>query len=127
MNNLAKICWVTAPIYALVGMAFGIYMSATGDHSLSPAHGHVNLLGWVAIAIYGTFYALAPRAADTWAAKLQVLLAQVGAITIFPGIIFAIQGAGETMAKVASVIVLLSMLLFLGLVLREALRPAQAA
>ena len=37
-------------------------MGATEDFTLAPAHAHLNLIGWVTMALYGTFYALAPRA-----------------------------------------------------------------
>lgn len=119
MNGLARLCWISAPIYALLGMAFGIYMSASGDHTLSPAHGHLNLLGWVSIAIYATFYTVVPRAAASRLAKIQVLLAQVGVIMLIPGIILAIQGAGEGLAKTGSVILLLSITLFAWVAIRE--------
>lgn len=127
MNILARICWVTAPVYALVGMAFGIWMSASGDHTLSPAHGHLNLLGWVSIALYGTFYTLVPQAAESRLARIQVLLAQVGVILIVPGIVMAIRGAGEGLAKVSSLIVLVSMLLFVWIAARRTGRKISAA
>ncbi|MCT7376494.1 hypothetical protein [Chelativorans salis] len=126
MNGLARICWITAPIYALLGMAFGIWMSASGDHTLSPVHGHMNLLGWVSIALYGTFYTVMPAAAESRLAQIQVLLAQAGVILIVPGIAMAIQGAGEGLAKAGSVIVLLSMLLFVWVVASRIGRTASA-
>ena len=113
MNGLARVCWITAPLYAVLGMVFGIYMSASGDHTFSPAHGHLNLLGWVTIALYGAFYTLVPEAAASRLAKLQVLLAQIGVIVIVPGIVFAISGTGEGLAKAGSVLILLAALLFL--------------
>ena len=42
--------FLLAVISALGGMVWGIQMSASGDHSLSPAHGHLNLIGWVSLA-----------------------------------------------------------------------------
>jgi len=61
MKNIAKTCFVTAVIFALVGMTWGIQMSVTHDHTLSPAHGHLNLLGFVAMAVYGPYYAVSPE------------------------------------------------------------------
>lgn len=119
MNLLSRICWVTAPIYVLVGMVFGIYMSASGDHTYAPAHAHLNLLGWVTIALFGTFYTLVPRAARGRLPKIQVALAHIAVITMFPGIILAISGTSEILAKVSSVIAILSMLLFLFIVIRS--------
>ena len=118
MNTIARICWVTSPIYLLGGMVFGIWMSATGDHTLAPAHAHLNLIGGVMMALFGTFYCLRPNAATGILAKIQVTLAHVSAVTMFPGIILAITGSGETLAKIASILFILCMLLFLVIVIR---------
>ena len=62
MPKVALWFFAVAPLYVLVGMGFGIFMGATMDFSLAPAHAHLNLIGWVTMALYGTFYALAPAA-----------------------------------------------------------------
>lgn len=118
MNSLARICWITAPVYALLGMSFGIHMAISGNYTLAPAHAHLNLLGWVSIAVYGAFYTLVPRAAGSILARLQVLLAEIGVIVMVPGIAMAILGGRETLAATGSIVVLLSMLLFLIVVVR---------
>jgi hypothetical protein len=118
MNFLARLCWITSPLYLLVGMVFGIWMSATGDHTLAPAHAHLNLIGGVLMALFGTFYALRPVAAATRTAMVQVALAHLSAITMFPGIIMAISGMGEGLAKIASILGILTMLLFVYIVMR---------
>jgi hypothetical protein len=56
--------FAVAPIYVLIGMGFGIFMGATMDFTLAPAHAHLNLIGWVTMALYGTFYALAREASQ---------------------------------------------------------------
>jgi hypothetical protein len=38
----------------------GIAMSISGVHNVTGAHAHANLLGWVTMAIFGVYYALAP-------------------------------------------------------------------
>ena len=91
MNTLARICWISSPVYLLVGMAFGIWMSATQDHSLAPAHAHLNLIGGVLLALFGTFYMLVPSAAESRLAKIQVGLTHVAIWFMFPGIIMAIR------------------------------------
>lgn len=118
MNTLARICWVTSPIYLLAGMVFGIWMSATGDHTLAPAHAHLNLIGGVMMALFGTFYTLRPTAAIGILGKIQVAAAHLAVWTMFPGIIMAITGGSETLAKVGSILFILSMLLFLVIVVR---------
>ena len=118
MNSLARICWITAPVYALLGMSFGIHMAISGNYTLAPAHAHLNLLGWVSIAVYGAFYTLLPQAAESTLAKLQVLLAEIGVIVLVPGIAMAILSGSEPLAAIGSIIVLASMLLFLIVVVR---------
>jgi hypothetical protein len=58
-----------ATVYVLIGMGFGIFMGASQNFTLAPAHAHLNLIGWVTMALYGTFYALAREASQklAWA------------------------------------------------------------
>lgn len=113
MNTIARICWISSPVYLLVGMAFGIWMSATQDHTLAPAHGHLNLIGGVLMAIFGGFYTLFPSAANSMLARLHVAVTHLAIWLMFPGIIMAIQGQGEALAKIGSVLGILAILLFL--------------
>ncbi len=94
-------------------------MSASGDHTLAPAHAHLNLIGWVTIALYGTYYALQPQAVSTHC-QVQVGLANIAAITMFPCIILAITGQSEVLAKLSSVLAILSRCLFLFILVRDA-------
>ncbi|MEO9823525.1 MAG: hypothetical protein ABJF50_03785 [Paracoccaceae bacterium] len=112
MKNIAKTCFVTAVLFALIGMAWGIQMSATHDHTLSPAHGHLNLLGFVAMAVYGSYYAVSPEAGQSRLAHFHYALAVLSVLVLVPGIVSAITGSGETLAKVGSVFSVLSMVLF---------------
>jgi hypothetical protein len=113
MNTLARICWISSPVYLLVGMVFGIWMSATQDHTLAPAHAHLNLIGGVLMAIFGGFYTLFPGAAQTMLAKIQVAATHVAIWFMFPGIIMAIQGKGDMLAKIGSILAIIAIVLFL--------------
>lgn len=104
---------------ALAGMVWGIQMAATGDHTLSPAHGHLNLVGWVSLGIFAFYYHTVPAAAVSRLAKVHLALATLGLIIMVPGIAMAISGSGEALAKVGSLVVLLSMLTFALVVLRS--------
>lgn len=118
MNTLARICWISSPVYLLVGMAFGIWMSATQDHTLAPAHAHLNLIGGVLMALFGTFYMLVPSAAENVLAKIHVAVTHLAVWFMFPGIIMAIQQKGETLAKLGSVLGIVTILLFVVIVAR---------
>lgn len=119
MNWIARSCWVSSPLYALVGMGFGIWMSASGQHLYAPAHAHLNLLGFVSMAIFGAYYTLVPAAAASMLARVQVLAMHAGAILMFPGVIMAINGSGDGLAKAGSLLAIISMLLFAFIAFRK--------
>ncbi|MGX9352769.1 hypothetical protein ACS3QZ_16350 [Shimia sp. W99] len=101
-----------AVLCALIGKGWGIQMSATHNHDLSPAHAHLNLIGWVGFAIAGFYYHLVPAAADHWLARAHFGAAVLGLVLIVPGIVQALQQTGETLAKAGSVLTLVSMVIF---------------
>lgn len=49
-------------------MSLGLYMGIRGDFTLAPAHAHLNLLGWVTMAVYGLYHRYVTRARNrlTW-------------------------------------------------------------
>lgn len=119
MKSLSSMFFVVGAASALVGMIWGIQMSATHDHTLSPAHGHLNLLGFVGMSIFGTYYALSPSAAASALSKVHFGLALASILLLVPGIVLAITGQGEILAKVGSVLAVLSMVVFGLVVLRH--------
>jgi hypothetical protein len=119
MHRLASNFYLAAAIFAVIGMAWGIQMSITDDHSLSPAHAHNNLIGFVVMAIYGTFYALNPAAADTGLARAHFGMAVLSGVTIGPGIVLVIRAENPLLAQIASAITLLTMLVFVWVILRS--------
>ncbi len=119
MKSIASMFFAIGAVFALVGMIWGIQMSASQDHTLSPAHGHLNLLGFAAMSLFGSYYALSPQAAAAGLAKLHHGLATLSVIVLVPGIVMAITERGEGLAKSGSILAVLSMLLFLVIVLRH--------
>lgn len=117
MKGIAFYFMVLAVISVTLGMVWGIQMSASQNHNLSPAHAHLNLLGWVTMAIFAVYYHLVPTAAQGMLAKAHLLVAALGLGTIVPGIVMALTQQGEALAKIGSVLSLLSMLMFLGVVI----------
>ncbi|WP_425098465.1 hypothetical protein [Tropicibacter sp. S64] len=112
MKGIAFIFMGLATVSALIGMAWGIQMSASGDHSLFPAHAHLNLLGYVSFAIFAFYYHMVEGADHGFLPKLHAAVAVLGVVLIVPGIVFAIRESGEVLAKAGSVLTLLSMLIF---------------
>ena len=119
MKSIPTMFFATAGIFALIGMLWGIQMSASQDHSMAPAHGHLNLIGFVAMAIFGAYYALSPTAAASRLAKVHFLLMTLAVLVIVPGIVLAIAEEQEVLAKIGSVLAVLGMALFVFMVLRH--------
>tara|TARA_R110002020_G_scaffold39991_6_gene118333 strand:- start:101 stop:424 length:324 start_codon:yes stop_codon:yes gene_type:complete len=99
-------------------MALGIYMAASHDHGLSPAHAHLNLVGWVSVALYGLYYHAVPTAAAMRLARIQVGAATLGVILLAPGVALANLGMTEAPAVIGSLITIVSMALFAAVVIR---------
>ncbi|MCZ4274192.1 hypothetical protein [Maritalea porphyrae] len=113
IRNVGFWFFAVAAICALIGMGWGIQMSATHNHVLSPAHGHLNLVGWVTMAFFGLFYKLVPQAGESLIAKVHLGVALLGLISFVPGIAMAISGQGETLVKIGSALIIFSMLIFI--------------
>jgi hypothetical protein len=84
--------FAVAPLYVLIGMGLGMFMGASNNFTLAPAHAHLNLIGWVTMALYGTFYALA-REASKKLAWTVFWLNNVAVSIMFPSLsMLLIQG-----------------------------------
>ena len=124
--RVAVLFFATGAVLALGGMAWGIQMSATHDHTLSAAHGHLNLLGFVGMSVFGAFYALVPDAARGRLPVVHYGLALSSVLILAPGIVLAITERGELLAQVGSLLAIGSMALFAYVTLR-ALLPRERA
>ncbi len=118
MKSIPTWFFATGVLFALAGMIWGIQMSASHDHTLSPAHGHLNLIGFVAMSVFGTYYALTPSAAQSRLAPIHYAITTATVIILVPGIALAITNQGETLAQLGSVLALGSMAWFGYVVLR---------
>ncbi|HVL20383.1 MAG TPA: hypothetical protein VM422_05280 [Amaricoccus sp.] len=119
--RIAQYCLAVAASAALCGMSLGIYMAANQDFTLAPAHAHLNLLGWVSMALYGLWYRGAeiarPRLAWT-----QAIVATVGfAIMVVALALLLATGEHrfEALIGVGAIFTVLGMLLFLFQILTD--------
>ncbi|GHF57409.1 hypothetical protein [Seohaeicola zhoushanensis] len=122
MTKLPQYFLMLAVLAALMGMSWGIHMAISQDHSLAPAHAHLNLVGWVTFSIFAFYYHLMPSAAASGLAKLHFGLAVAGLVLMIPGIYLALTQGSEPMAAIGSILTLLSMLTFGVVVLRHGLQ-----
>ena len=123
MPRISSAFFLVAALCGLAGMAWGSHMGMSGDHSLSPAHAHLNLLGWVSLSIMGGFYALSPRTG--WLPWANLVLSSTGAILM--GVLLPQVLTGKMSGKVmmaAELPAILGMLLFIAAIVGGLRRPA---
>jgi hypothetical protein len=94
-------------------------MAASNDHSMVGAHAHLNLVGWVTMALFGIYYRLTPQAAQGWLPRVHAAVAIPGVAIMVPGIAVATSGGSPGPAILGSVLVFASMLIFLLTVIRH--------
>jgi cbb3-type cytochrome oxidase subunit 1 len=121
MRGVAFVFFLAASLSVLAGMVWGIVMAITHDHGLSPAHAHLNLVGWVTMRLFGLYYALTPSAAASRLAWVHAGVAILGVELMVPGIALAVTGGGEGLAAAGSMVTLASMAVFVWTVLRHGL------
>lgn len=122
--RISDFCFVVAALAALGGMGLGIVMGISQDFTLAPAHAHLNLLGWVTMAIYGLYHRGAGRSGG-FAGWTQVGSGALGAGLMAGGLgDYLSSGSDRAMPLVVagSLLALAGMALFLGLVLADTIR-----
>lgn len=113
MKGIAFWFFLVAVLSVTIGMAWGIQMSASGDHMLAGAHAHLNLVGWASLGLFGLYYHMVPAAAERPLARIHFIVAVAGVVAMVPGIALAITERGELLAIIGSLLTFASMLIFL--------------
>lgn len=112
--------WIYAAlIYFCLGVSLGLYMGASHDHGLAGVHVHVNLLGWVSLALIGVIYHVFPVAGASRAATVQFWLHNAALPVMMLALAAYLRGnaAIEPLLAVSSMVVPASVFLFAGNVL----------
>jgi hypothetical protein len=106
-----------AAIYFAIGVVLGVTMGASGDHSLFAVHAHVNLLGWVSMALFGLIGTLHPSITEGRVAATQFWMYNVGVPLMLGALTLRLKGFAsvEPVIAVASILVGCSVLLFVWL------------
>ena len=117
----SSLSFKAAVLFVLAGMAWGMQMAISGDHSAYPAHAHLNLLGWVSLFLIGIYYRMHPALERTRSAFVQIWVWIVGVIVQAIGVALVHTGndKAEPAAAGGSLLVVLSMLLFVWMVFRS--------
>jgi hypothetical protein len=110
---------------ALCGMGLCISMAVNQDFTLMPAHAHLNLLGWVSMALYGLYYrgAALLRIRLAW---IQAGIATLGFVLMTGGLaalLATLDHRFEAVVSIGASLAFLGMALFLIQVVTEGRRP----
>jgi hypothetical protein len=119
----------------LTGMAWGVWMGAHQDFTMAPAHAHLNLLGFVALSIMGTFYALAGERAPIRLAWVNFVLSFGSVIVLIPMLAKLLGGdtaigpmmAGPELAAIAGMVTFLAAIVIVWRRSGDATAPRAAA
>lgn len=86
MPRVSAAFFATGVLFVLTGMALGMYMGATENFTLASVHAHLNLVGWVTMALYGTFYALTRGTLSVGMAWINYVLSLAGGLVMLPAL-----------------------------------------
>ncbi|GAA4122120.1 hypothetical protein ACFFTN_23220 [Aminobacter aganoensis] len=114
MQGVARNFFTLAIVYALAGMALGLHMSISQDHTQMPVHAHTMVAGWLMSAVFAVFYHLFPVARDKMLAKIHFWLTAISGIGLLVGLFFLLGGnpAIEPVVAMSSMGFYAAMLLF---------------
>lgn len=120
MPHISKLYFMTAICFLIAGILVGLKMSIAHDYAAAGAHAHINLLGWVTMAIFGAFHALDPRGAGTRLAKVQYYVYTGGVLVMTPALYFLLTGnpSLEPVVAVSSLVAFVGVLMFAVIVFR---------
>lgn len=126
MPRVSAAFFTVGVLCVLTGMLWGMHMGASHDMVTAPAHAHLNLVGWVTMALYGTFYALEGDHMLPNLAWLNFVVSALGVVVMIPSL-FLFLSHGNDPAYVPYMtagegLVVLGMLIFFVSVLRELFR-----
>jgi len=126
MPRVSAMFFTLTVICLLVGMGWGMHMAQTNDFAMAPAHAHLNLLGGVLPAIFGTFYALTRETHSPSLAWVNFLLNLVAVAITIPMLAVLLSTGNDPkygpIVSVGSGIMALSVVVFAISVLRELFR-----
>lgn len=104
-----------AVVYFFLAVCLGLVMGIIQNFSFTSVHAHLNLLGWVSMAIFGIIYSIYPSAAETKLAKAHFWLHNIG-VPIMQGALFVELLTGNTTLTIGiiigSLMVVVGVLLF---------------
>jgi hypothetical protein len=104
-----------ATVYFTIGVLAGLTMGIIHDFRFTSVHAHVNLLGWVSMALFGIIYHFYPNAANSKLAKTQFWLHNIGVPVMLGGIALQVLGVSAALPPtiIGSLAVVIGVILFM--------------
>ena len=104
-----------ASVYFTIGVLVGLTMGIIHDFRFTSVHAHVNLLGWVSMALFGLIYHFYPNAANSKLAKTQFWLHNIGVPVMLGGIALQVLGVSAALPPtiIGSLAVVIGVILFM--------------
>ncbi|WHX99980.1 cytochrome-c oxidase [Neobacillus sp. DY30] len=104
-----------ASVYFTIGVLAGLTMGIIHDFRYTSVHAHVNLLGWVSMALFGLIYHFYPNAANSKLAKTQFWLHNIGVPVMLGGIALQVLGVSAALPPtiIGSLAVVIGVILFM--------------
>jgi hypothetical protein len=114
MQGIARNFFTLAILYALAGMALGIYMGLSQDHSQMPVHAHTMVAGWLMSSVFAFFYHLFPKAGFGLLAQVHFWLTAVSGTGLLVALSLLLAGNAsfEPVVGISSMLFYASMLVF---------------
>jgi hypothetical protein len=127
MPRVSVAFFAVGVVYVLIGMGWGMHMGEANDFVMAPAHAHLNLLGWVTMALYGIFYALTGQTLSPRLAWANLIASTLGVLVMIPSLALYLGHGNDPQyipeIVVGEVLTVVGMLIFAVSVGRELLRP----
>lgn len=104
-----------AVVYFVVAVILGLTMGMVDDFRFASVHAHLNLLGWVSMALFGLIYHFYPKAAVTRLAKTHFWLHNIGLPIMQGSLFYMLLADNESIVVVtivASVAVVVGIILY---------------
>jgi len=76
-----------AAVYFLIAVCLGLVMGMIQNFSFASVHAHLNLLGWVSMALFGIIYSIYPNAGQTKLANIHFWFHNIG-LPVMQGSLF---------------------------------------
>lgn len=130
MPRVSAAFFAMGVVCVLIGMLYGMYMGASETFTLAAAHAHLNLVGWVTMALYGTFYALTRGTMSTRLAWTNFVVSALGVVVMIPALVLFLSNGNDPKfvppMVAGEILTVLGMLVFGISVLRELVRARPA-